>query len=244
MAKIAIGDAFEKAIRTMEDYVEEVGGEIERLFDELHELAVKENQWEVLYETAKGLENQYNEEVLEAIKKEIGKWAESDGSYEALCERFKMGAEAKDKAKEQQDKIVEKIESQNESQRISEETPDFSNTSFDTEQIKKRLVDIARDTDKIRSIAEEKDGELKELSEDNESVRTLVSVGLTYGQSIANFVTEVTKKISDFLAEQINHINMDNTNSIEAAVSKAKEFNAQIEGTKDSMQTLLDGLFS
>ena len=243
MATIAIGEAFEEAIRTMEDYVEEVGREIEKLFDELHELAVKENKWEVLYETAKGLENQYNEEVLEEIKKEIGEWAESDGSYVALCKRFKMGKDAEGEARKQQNEIVDKITGQHESDKLGE-TPDFSNTSFDTEEIKKRLGEIAHNTDKIRSIAEEKDGKLKELSEDNESVRTLVSVGLTYGQSIANFVTEVTKEISDFLADQIDNINKDNTNSIDAAVSKAEKFNEEIKGTTDSMKNILADLFS
>lgn len=243
MATIAIGEAFEQAIRTMEDYVEEVGGEIERLFDELHKLAIEEHQWEVLYKTAKGLENQYNEEVLEAIKKEIGEWAESDGSYVALCKRFKMGKDAEGEARKQQNEIVDKITGQHESDKLGE-TPDFSNTSFDTEEIKKRLEEIAHNTDKIRNIAEGKDGELEKLSGQNESVRTLVSVGLTYGQSIANFVTEVTKKISDFLADQIDNINKDNDASIEAAVSKAEKFNEQIKGTTDSMKTILDDLFS
>lgn len=243
MAQIAIGEAFESAIQTMSEYVSEVQAEVDKVFEEFHQVAVIENPWEVLYKTALLLESTYNEQVLGAVKNEINNWAEGAGSYVSLTVRFKMGDEAKTEAERQQSQIVEEITSIPEVSAISESQPDFLNTTFELEAVKSKLEEISSQAQRLTEITEEKNGQLNGLSEENESVKTIVNVGITYGASIASFVTKVTERISVFLSEQIDSIEQLNEAAVEEAKQSAERFNQSIDDTLTSMNGFLDDLF-
>lgn len=243
MAQIAIGEAFESAIQTMSEYVSEVQAEVNNVFEEFHQVAVIDNPWEVLYKTAASLESTYNESVLGGVKNEINNWAESDGSYVSLTVRFKMGDEAKTEAERQQNEIVEEIEQIPEITMISETQPDFLNTKFELEAVKAKLEEISTQAQKLTEIVEEKNEKLTGLSEENESVKTIVNVGITYGASIANFVTKVTERISDFLSEQIDSMEQLNEAAIEDAKQSAERFNQSIDETLTNMNGFLEDLF-
>ena len=109
MTQIAIGEAFNSAIQTMEEYISEIQAEVNNVFNEFHQVAVVDNPWEVLYNTAASLEQTYNEQVLQAVKNQINNWAEGEGSYVSFTVRFKMGDEAKAEAERQQYEIVDAI---------------------------------------------------------------------------------------------------------------------------------------
>ena len=81
------------------------------------------------------------------------------------------------------------------------------------------------------------------LSEENESVKTIVNVGITYGDSIASFVTKVTERISVFLSEQIDSMEQLNEAAVEEAKQSAERFNQSIDDTLTSMNGFLDDLF-
>lgn len=243
MAQIAIGEAFESAIQTMSEYVSEVQAEVDKVFEEFHQVAVIENPWEVLYKTALSLESTYNEQVLGAVKNEINNWAEGEGSYVSLTVRFKMGDEAKTEAERQQSQIVEEITSIPEVSAISESQPDFLNTTFELEAVKSKLEEISSQAQRLTEITEEKNGQLNGLSEENESVKTIVNVGITYGASIASFVTKVTERISVFLSEQIDSMEQLNEAAVEEAKQSAERFNQSIDDTLTSMNGFLDDLF-
>lgn len=243
MAQIAIGEAFESAIQTMSEYVSEVQTEVNNVFEEFHQVAVVDNPWEVLYKTAKSLESTYNESVLGGIKNEINDWAESEGSYVSLTVRFKMGEDAKTEAERQQNEIVDEIARIPEITVISDTQPDFLNTKFELEAVKTKLEEISTQAQKLTEIVDEKNGQLTGLSEENESVKTIVNVGITYGASIANFVTKVTEKISDFLSEQIDSMEQLNEVAVEDAKQSAERFNQSIDDTLTSMNGFLEDLF-
>lgn len=243
MPQIAIGEAFESAIQTMSEYVSEVQAEVDKVFEEFHQVAVIEHPWEVLYKTAANLESSYNEQVLGAVKNEINNWAEGDGSYVSLTVRFKMGEDAKTEAERQQNQIVEEITNISEVALISESAPDFLNTRFELELVKTRLEEISNSAQRLTEIADEKNSALTGLSEENESVKTIVNVGITYGASIANFVSKVTEKISAFLSEQIDSMEQQNEVAVEEAKQAAEKFNQSIEDTLTSLDGFFDNLF-
>lgn len=243
MSQIAIGEAFESAIQTMSEYVSEVQIEVVNVFEEFRQVAVDDHPWEVLYRTAVNLEQSYNEQVLGAIKNEINNWAEGEGSYVSLTERFKMGEDAKVEAQRQQIQIVEEISSIPEISLLSESAPDFLNTRFELEAVKTRLEEISNSAQKLNDIAEEKNSALTGLSEENESIKTIVNVGITYGTSIAEFVSKVTEKISDFLSEQIDSMEQKNEVAVEQAKHAAEKFNQSIDDTLTSMNGFLEDLF-
>ena len=243
MPQIAIGEAFESAIQTMSEYVNEIQAEVKNVFEEFHQVAVIEHPWEVLYRTAANLEKSYNEQGLDAVKAEINNWAEGEGSYVRLTERFKMGEDAKTEAERQQNQIVEEITNIQGVTTLSESTPDFLNTRFELEAVKTRLEEISGNAQKLREIVDEKNSSLNSLSEENESVKTIVNLGITYGDSIANFVTKVTEKISEFLSEQIDSMEQQNEVAIEEAKQAAEKFNQSIDDTLTSMNGFLEDLF-
>lgn len=243
MAQIAIGEAFESAIQTMSEYVSEVQAEVGKVFDEFYKVAVIENPWEVLYKTASSLESIYNEQVLSEVKNEINNWAEGEGSYVSLTVRFKMGDEAKTEAERQQNQIVEEIRAIPEVSVISDAQPDFLNTKFELDSVKVKLEQIYTQAEKLTEIVDEKNGQLNELSGENESIKTIVNVGITYGDSIANFVTKVTERISVFLSEQIDSMEQLNEATIEDAKQSAEKFNQSIDNTLTSMNSFLEDLF-
>ena len=150
MSQIAIGEAFENAITTMSEYVNEVKAEVDKIFDDFYQVAVNDHPWEVLYKTAAKLEETYNAEVLGGIKKQINDWAEGEGSYVKLTVRFRMGEDAENEAKKQQGQIVDEIENIQEITKFSEANPDFSNTHFELEAVKTRLEEISNNTDKLK----------------------------------------------------------------------------------------------
>ena len=243
MAQIAIGEAFENVIQLMSEYVNEVQEEVNKVFEEFHQVAVVENPWEVLYKTASLLENTYNEQVLEAVKNEINNWAEGEGSYVSLTVRFKMGEEAKAEAQKQQGQIVDEISNIPATTIISDSQPDFLNTTFELEAVNRKLEEISNEAQRLTEIAEEKNSQLNGLSEENESVKTIVNVGITYGASIANFVSKVTEKISAFLSEQVDSMEQQNETAIEDAKQSAEKFNQSIDETLTSMNGFLEDLF-
>lgn len=243
MTKIAIGEAFEAVIQTMSDYVSEVENEVFEVFEEFHQVAVIDNPWEILYKTAKSLESTYNEQVLGQVKNEINKWAESEGSYVSLTNRFKMGEDAEAEAQRQQDEIVDEINNIQVISRISDAQPNFLNTEFELNSVKSKLEEISTQAQKLIEIVEEKNEHLKNLSEENASVKTIVNVGITYGDSIANFVTKVTEKISAFLSEQIDSMEQSNEAALDDAKQAAEEFNQYIDDILSYMDSNLDDIF-
>ena len=243
MAQIAIGEAFENVIQLMSEYVNEVQEEVNKVFEEFHQVAVVENPWEVLYKTASLLENTYNEQVLEAVKSEINSWAEGEGSYVSLTVRFKMGEEAKGEAQRQQGQIVDEINNIPQTTIISDSWPDFLNTTFELEAVKRKLEEISNEAQRLTEIVEEKNSQLNGLSEENESVKTIVNVGITYGASIANFVSKVTEKISAFLSEQVDSMEQQNEAAVEDARESAEKFNQSVDETLNSMNGFLEDLF-
>lgn len=243
MSQIAIGEAFESAIQTMSEYVSEVQSEVDKVFEDFHQVAVIDNPWEVLYKTVANLEAAYNDQVLGAVKNEINNWAEGEGSYVSLTVRFKMGEDAKTEAERQQNQIVEEITSVPEISVISETTPDFLNTKFELEAVKTKLEEISTGAQRLNEIVEEKNSVLTSLSEENESIKTIVNVGITYGASIASFVSKVTEKISAFLSEQIDSMEQHNEAAVEEAKQAAERFNQTIDDTLTSMNGFLEDLF-
>lgn len=243
MSQIAIGELFNSAIQVVEDYVNEVQSEIESVFDEFHKVAVIDNQLEPLYRIASSLETTYNEQVLQGIKTAISSWTEGEGSYVQITQRFKMGEDAKVQAETQQSQIVDAICNIPEITIISENSPDFTNSKFETENIKSKLDEISTQSKKLKDIAEEKNAELVRLSEENESIKTIVNVGITYGLSISSFVIKVTEEISNYLSEQMNTMEQENESAIDNAQQEAERFNQSMDETINSLKNLLSDLF-
>jgi hypothetical protein len=242
MSKIAIGEAFEKVITSMEGYVDEVQQNVNSIFEDFEKI-IKENVWKVLYDTGVGLENTYNSEVLGNIKAEIKKWSEEEGSYVKVTERFKMGEEAKSKAQSQQDSIVDKINNIQEIGVIKQSMPNFEDTAFETEKVKQGLEELASKTGELNTLVEDKDAELEALSEENESVKTIVNVGITYGRTIANFTSKVMEKINNILSDNISNMSSDNESAIATGKQNAEAFNQSIDEQVSSMESILTDIF-
>lgn len=243
MSQIAIGELFNSAIQVVEDYVNEVQIEIESVFDEFHKVAVIDNQLEPLYRIASSMETTYNEQVLQGIKTAISSWTEGEGSYVQITQRFKMGEDAKAQAETQQSQIVDVICNIPEITIISDNLPDFTNSNFETENIKSKLDEISTRSKKLKDIAEEKNAELVRLSEENESIKTIVNVGVTYGLSISNFVIKVTEEISNYLSEQMNTMEQENESAIDNAQQEAERFNQSMDENINSIKNFLSDLF-
>lgn len=243
MTQIAIGEAFNSAIQTMEEYISEIQAEVNNVFNEFHQVAVVDNPWEVLYNTAASLEQTYNEQVLQAVKNQINNWAEGEGSYVSFTVRFKMGDEAKAEAERQQCEIVDVINNVPESTVISETKPNFLNTNFVLEDVKTKLEEISTLAKKLNDIVESKDSQLNSLSEENESVKTITNVGIIYGTSIASFVSKVTEKISEFLSEQIDSMEQQNETAVEEVKQSVERFNQSIDDTINDINSFLEDLF-
>lgn len=243
MAQIAIGELFINAITTMNEYVEEVQEVVEEIFDKLREF-IEEKPYKPLYQTAKSLEEVYNEQVLQEIKKAISEWAEGSGSYVGMTERFRMGEEAKEQAQMQQDQIVEKINELPLIMAIADSRPDFTQTVMDEGSIKERLQEISKYSNKLQEIAEDKNTILEHLREENESVATIITVGITFGNSIANFITIVTNRISDFMSEELDSLVEVNGVTNETTVQGAEKFLQELEDEINQMDRIMADLFS
>ena len=243
MAQIAIGEAFEGAIITMNEYAEEVKNKVDEIFEELRQCCVVENQLEPLYKVAESLENMYNEHVLQQIKTSILSWAEGEGSYVRMTEIFRMGDDARNQAQNQQDTIVESINSMSEIMVIRDSRPDFSQTRFEKERIETKLQDISHQSKKLDEIAEEKNSELKRLGEENESIRTIISVGIIYGKSIANFVGTVTEKISGLLGQELDRMMSESKIAVDSAESEAEKFIQAMDEEIRNLDSIMAELF-
>lgn len=243
MEFVAIGESFETAIDTIEDYVEAVYNEVTKVFSEFHRVAVVDNLYEPLYLTGKKLEEEFNTTVLEKIKNSLNEWADGEGSYTKLTEHYKMGEQAEQRARDQQSRIIQYIEDIKKVENFEEGAYNFEDTNFEKEKLVNDLQDIASSSNKIHDISSEYNQKLESLSQENSSVRTIVSVGITFGDSIANFITSVTGKIAEhvgvFLDDKSNKLD----SAIESEKQKAKQFQDSIEDNVESLQSFLKDVF-
>lgn len=243
MAQIAIGDAFEKTIQTMEDYVDDVQGAIESVFEDFEDL-INEHPWEVIYDTASKLEEVYNTEVLAEIQKHMENWENEEGSYVAIVQRFKMGQEAEDEAKRQQDDIVDKIRDLTDIAVISELVLDFTNTHFDLELVRNGLESIADNVQNtLPEIVSEKQTKLTEQAKENGIVKSIVNIGILYGESISSFVIKAVKEIHELLDSHTQTIEAAVDGVIDDAEEQVHLFTGTVEDSVASMRTFIEELF-
>ena len=140
MSRIAVGEQFEPAIQTIEDYALEIQGYVEEVFSNAEELVNKTN-YDIVYKTFFQLENAYNDNVLSQVKKNIEEWSESEASYYNLAKSVGLGEEVLNTAKNQQNKIVEAITSMKNIENLNS-YKENADADFDLENVKKELEDI------------------------------------------------------------------------------------------------------
>lgn len=240
MANIAIGEAFERVVDLMSGYTDEIECEVSNIFNELNDI-LRNNPWQVIYKTGLGLQKAYNEEVIERIKTEIHIWEEGDGSYVYITKRFKMGNDATSIARSQQDRIVEKIDHIKVIDVFS--GFDGSETHFDVDIIKSNLEGLLSNAARLSSIVENNDRELNSLITENESIKSIVNVGIIFGKSIANFTQKVIEQIRLILSEQFDEMIRKNDDAIVNANNEAERFSQSLDDQVASMQSLLNELF-
>lgn len=243
MTQIAIGEASWTAIQVMYDYVSEVQKEVNQIFEKLYQVSVKENQWELLYKAAAGLEFMYNKRVLGAAKNKIYEWDKSEGSFVSAATRFRMGDEAEAEAMRQQRWIVNEIESIPEVGLISESQLDFLNTKFELEDIQAKLEGITYHAKELTDIVDRKNRLLRKLSEENGSAKAIANVASPYGASIADFADRVAERVSAFLSEQFDTVEQLNAAGEAEHKQSAEEFSQFIEDTLTSMDKEFEELF-
>lgn len=241
MTNIAIGDEFLETILTMNDYVDAVQEQIKKVFDDF-DVLIKDHPWEVTYKTAFELQEKYNLEVLAEIQGNMEEWGDGEASYLALVQRFKMGEDAVAEAKRQQDEIVNKILEILPIEAISKQ--DFNNTHFDLEKVRDSLELIA---DYVQSslpgTVEDYQSKLKKLSKDNEIVKSIVNIGILYGVSIKNFVTEAVKKIHELLNKYTTHMEAYMERAIDDEKDKVNTIVSNVEQSIGSMRDFIEDLF-
>lgn len=244
MAQIAIGDAFETTIQTMEEYVDEVQKITNSVFEEFEDL-INEHPWEIIYDTASKLEEVYNTEVLAEIQKHMENWENEEGSYVAVVQRFKMGQEAEDEARRQQDAIVDKMRDLTDIVVISELALDFTNTHFDLELVRKGLESISDNVqNRLPEIVSEKQTKLTEQAEENEIVKSIVNIGILYGESISSFVIKAAKEIHNLLDSHTQTIEAAVDGVIDDAEEQVSLFTGTVEDSVASMRDFIEDLFA
>lgn len=242
MSKVAIGEEFSGAIIIMEDYVEEVTKKVNDIFEKFND-CINENTYKVLYDSAKLLEENYNEKVLENIKSSIKEWADGDGSYVSQVKRWKMGDDAIESAQRQQDDIVEKIDSISDIVVISENTQDFSQSHFDPEIVKVNLEDIVEFSKGLEEIVEDKVSELKKLGEENSTIRVIIAVAVTYGKSISTFVQTTTEMASNIISENFERIFSENEEAEEVSKEESEKKVQEMEECSKNLDAIFESLF-
>ena len=204
MARIAIGEQFEPAIQTIEDYVSEMQSSIEDIFNDAAEV-ISNTNYNMVYQTFLGAEKVYNEKVSQQIKTNIDNWAESEGSYYNMAKAFGLGDEVLETAKKQQDEIVDTIHSIKNVESISSYKMG-SEVNFDLNEVQKMLEDIYEKSKKINDVNDTHMDSLKKFAEDNEMAKSLISVGILFGDNLSQFIIDTTNNISDILSEKFNVI--------------------------------------
>ena len=215
MSRIAVCEQFEPAIQTIEDYALEIQGYVEEVFSNAEELVNKTN-YDIVYKTFFQLESTYNDNVLSQVKKSIEEWAESEASYYNLAKSVGLGEEVLNTAKNQQNKIVEVITSMKNIENLNS-YKENADADFDLENVKKELEDINEKAKKINDINDDHTQKLKEYAEENEMAKSLISVGIVFGNTITEFIIETTNLVNGILNEQFDVI----TKNIEAASQNA-----------------------
>ena len=233
MSRIAVGEQFEPAIQTIEDYALEIQGYVEEVFSNAEELVNKTN-YDIVYKTFFQLENAYNDNVLSQVKKNIEEWSESEASYYNLAKSVGLGEEVLNTAKNQQNKIVEAITSMKNIENL-DSYKENANADIDYDYVKKELEAINEKAKRINDINDDYAQKLKEHAEENEMAKSLISVGIVFGNTITEFIIETTNLVNGILNEQFDVITKNIEASSQNAIANSK---AIVERNKQYLEEL------
>ncbi len=238
------GQAFKVAIDEIQGYVDAIEKEMDTIFSEMYACCVTDNKYEPLYKIGVNMEKTYNEQVCGAIKKAINEWATKDTSYVGYVKHWKMGEEALSEAERQQQQILGEIEKVKERNEITGAKPNFADSNFVPDEIKKKLGEISGKAKQMDGISEQHQAQLKKLAQDNGMVESLVAVGITYGKGISAFIAQATEKISSYMAGELDQIGKEMDTSVEQSAKEAEKFASSMQAAAKAMEDAMASLFS
>lgn len=197
--RINLGQSFEKSVNIIIDFVDEVQNEATKIFEEL-EACNKENSYKLLNDVSRNLQQEYNESVLDGIKKFIHDWDGSEYNFVNYCKRNIVGEETESLALRQQGYLRDKIDTIRELDIIQVL---IDETDYERDNIAKKLEEIERNSKKLEDIYEDKKAEFTSLKKENEAIDIIEPIIISYSGVIASFIEQCSRSINQIMDDSL-----------------------------------------
>ena len=212
MSVVEIGEKVKEVKNLILNSVEEEHKVFEEIFNE-YDAIIKKNTYEPLYKMAQGFETGYNN-VLNDLKSNVKHLASGDGGvYVHFAKDLHMGEEAIAEVRREQEELADKICSIKEINIIGNSKYDFTNSSFNTDNILSCLNDQGKFFDKISSMCQNANSLVKNLAENNGATKAMYLVfqlyclgAETYAKNVLNNTITLEEKMGKSFANAESHM--------------------------------------